>query len=152
MFSGTGSSKTALRREDTGRGPRAYQEDLRDRTGQNPGSDALQTCQQGHIVLQDRRRPLRITRAQGHHGRCADAYHGGRLADNRDSKRGLVLRPLLLWLLSSWPRWHVSIPFRTNMLEQEGVSITTAEDTLVFVLHSAHPVDFVLDGSPGGTP
>ena len=32
--------------------------------------------------------------------------YGGRLADNRDSKRGLVLRPLLLWLLSSLPRWH----------------------------------------------
>jgi len=87
----------ALSREDTGRDPRAHQEDLRDRAGQNPGSDALQTRQQGHIVLQDRRRPLRITRAQGHHGRCADAYHGGRIADdNRQSKRGLVLRPLLL--------------------------------------------------------
>jgi hypothetical protein len=24
----------------------------------------------------------------------------------RESKRGLVLRPLLLWLLSSWLRWH----------------------------------------------
>jgi len=86
MFSGTGSSKTALRREDTGRGPRAYQEDLRDRAGQNPGSDALQTRQQGHIVLQDRRRPLRTTRAQGHHGRCTDAYHGGRIAD-KDTRR-----------------------------------------------------------------
>ena len=38
------------------------------------------------------------------------------------------------------------------MLEREGVSITTVEDRLVYVLHSAHPVDFVLDGSPGGTP
>src|ERR1039458_7685726 len=94
------------RREDTGRDPRAYQEDLRNRTGQNPGSDALQTCQQGHNVLQDRRRPLRITRAQGNHGRGTDANHSGRIADNRESKRGLVLRPLLLWLLSSLPMWH----------------------------------------------
>jgi hypothetical protein len=84
-----------------------YQEDLRNRTRQNHGSDALQTCQQGHNVLQDRRRPLRITRTPGNHGRCTDADHSGRIADNRDSKRGLVLRPLLLWLLSSRPWRHL---------------------------------------------
>ena len=41
---------------------------------------------------------------QVHYGRDALTQHG-RLADNRESKRGLVLRPLLLWLLSSLPRW-----------------------------------------------